>query len=73
MSSANEKLYNPSLQVNSRSKTDSKKHRSLNFDEIVEHLLTGKPISGIREIPDMCLTEAASSLSKAKPRPKPWE
>ncbi|KAA8916082.1 hypothetical protein TRICI_001733 [Trichomonascus ciferrii] len=50
---------------------DSKKPKS--YNDIVELILSGKPIPGIMDIPNTTLGEEASSESKAPERKKPWE
>lgn len=50
---------------------ESKKPKS--YNEIVELILSGKPIPGIKDIPDTTLGEEASSESRASERKKPWE
>lgn len=45
---------------------------SSNYQQVVELIMSGKPIPGIKEIPDTVLPEQ-SSTSTAKPRTKPWE
>ncbi|KAF9584315.1 hypothetical protein BGW38_006889 [Lunasporangiospora selenospora] len=42
------------------------------FQEICELIASGKPIPGIRQIPNE-LAEGTPSLSAMNPRPKPWE
>jgi hypothetical protein len=43
------------------------------FDEIVELISAGKPIPGIRQIPDTLSTELPSISSSTVPPKKPWE
>lgn len=43
------------------------------YAALVELILSGKPIPGIKEIPDTVLGQEASSSSTAKSRRKPWE
>jgi hypothetical protein len=43
------------------------------FDEIVELISSGKPVPGIRQIPDQLSTEAPSISSASTPPKKPWE
>lgn len=45
---------------------------SSNYQELVDLIVSGKPVPGIKEIPDTVLTEQIS-LSEAKQRVKPWE
>ncbi|CUM62986.1 uncharacterized protein PRCAT00000547001 [Priceomyces carsonii] len=45
---------------------------SSNYHELVERIITGKEIPGIKQIPDTVLPEK-SSQSHAKLRVKPWE
>jgi len=43
------------------------------FDEIVDLITTGKPVPGIRQIPDQLSTEIPSTSSTPTPPKKPWE
>ena len=43
------------------------------FDEIVDLITTGKPVPGIRQIPDQLNTEIPSTSSTPTPPKKPWE
>jgi len=43
------------------------------FDEIVELISSGKPVPGIRQIPDQLSTEPPSISSSPAPPRKPWE
>jgi hypothetical protein len=43
------------------------------FDEIVELISTGKPVPGIRQIPEKLSLEAPSTSSSPAPPKKPWE
>lgn len=45
---------------------------SSNYQELVELIISGKPVPGTKDIPDTVFTEK-SSKSQAKPRVKPWE
>lgn len=45
---------------------------SSNYQNLVELIVLGKPVPGIKEIPDTVLTEQ-SSQPLAKQRRKPWE
>ncbi|KAM9920413.1 hypothetical protein OXX59_007240 [Metschnikowia pulcherrima] len=45
---------------------------SSNYQNIVESIVSGKPVSGIKEIPDTVLTDRKSEPQAAK-RVKPWE
>lgn len=45
---------------------------SSNYQELVQLIMSGKPVPGIKEIPDTVLPEQ-SSKSTAKQRTKPWE
>jgi hypothetical protein len=58
-----------SVEVTSESQTDS----NLTYEQIVELIVAGKPIPGVKQIPDTILGTVASSNSKAAPRKKPWE
>lgn len=44
-----------------------------NYKDIVELILQGKPIPGVKEIPDTVLGHEASSQSSVTQRKKPWE
>lgn len=46
---------------------------SVSYKEIVELILSGKPIPGIKTIPDTVLGTEAASKAEAAPRKKPWE
>ena len=43
------------------------------FDEIVELISTGKPVPGIRQIPDQLNKDPPSTSSSPVPPKKPWE
>lgn len=45
---------------------------SSNYQNVVEKIIKGEPIPGIKQIPDTVL-EGQSSTSKADMRKKPWE
>ncbi|CAK7894026.1 hypothetical protein CAAN1_02S02146 [[Candida] anglica] len=45
---------------------------SSNYQELVELIVSGKPIPGIKDIPDTVLSES-SSKPEEKQRVKPWE
>lgn len=45
---------------------------SSNYQNLVELIVSGKPVPGIKQIPDTVLTDQ-SSKSDAKQRVKPWE
>lgn len=45
---------------------------SSNYQNVVELIMAGKPVPGIKEIPDTVLTEQASESTSAA-RKKPWE
>lgn len=45
---------------------------SSNYQDVVNLIVSGKPVPGVKEIPDTVLTEQ-SSESNAEPRVKPWE
>lgn len=47
--------------------------RGPSFDEIVELISTGKPVLGIRQIPDQLSTDPPSTSSSSGPPKKPWE
>lgn len=47
-------------------------HYSSNYQNIVELIMSGKPVPGIKTIPDTVLPQQ-SSVASAKPRVKPWE
>lgn len=52
--------------------TNSDPPYSSNYQEVVELLMLGKPIPGIKQIPDTVLTDQGSTAS-ASQRTKPWE
>lgn len=43
------------------------------YAEIVELIMSGKPIPGIIEVPDTVLGKDAASVSSSERRKKPWE
>ena len=43
------------------------------FEEIAELIKSGKPVPGIREIPEQLNTEPPSASSSLVPPKKPWE
>lgn len=43
------------------------------FDEVVELIQSGKPIPGIRQIPEQLNTETPSVSSSVTSPKKPWE
>ncbi|GEQ66861.1 hypothetical protein JCM33374_g524 [Metschnikowia sp. JCM 33374] len=45
---------------------------SSNYQELVDLIVSGKPVPGIKEIPDTVLSEQKSE-SRAEKRTKPWE
>lgn len=45
---------------------------SSNYQQLVELIVSGQPIPGIKQIPDTVLLDKKSE-SQAKARPKPWE
>lgn len=53
------------------SETDDPPYSS-NYQDLVELIVSGKPVPGIKEIPNTVLPEQ-SSISAAKQRVKPWE
>ncbi|KAK9765193.1 hypothetical protein K7432_006683 [Basidiobolus ranarum] len=52
--------------------TDAGPDYPRSFQEICELIASGKPIPGIKQIPNK-LSETAPSEATMKPRPKPWE
>lgn len=59
--------------VNEADNSDTSSGPSLSYDQIVELILSGKPVPGIKQIPNTILGTEASSDSKVAPRKKPWE
>jgi hypothetical protein len=51
---------------------DDQPQYPLSFQEICELIASGKPVPGIRQIPNR-LNDQEPSKSTMKPRPKPWE
>lgn len=45
---------------------------SSNYQELVDLIVSGKPVPGIKQIPDTVVPDQ-SSKPEAKQRPKPWE
>jgi hypothetical protein len=43
------------------------------FEEVAELIKSGKPVPGIREIPEQLNTEPPSMPSSLAPPKKPWE
>ncbi|KAF9310749.1 hypothetical protein BG003_008151 [Podila horticola] len=54
------------------SSTDANPSYPKSFQEICELIASGKPIPGIRQIPNN-LAEGTPSAPKLAPKPKPWE
>ena len=52
---------------------DSDDVKAPSFDEIVDLITMGKPVPGIRQIPDQLSTEIPSTSSTPTPPKKPWE
>lgn len=50
---------------------EEKKEHSLNYNEIVDMIVQGKPVPGIKHIPDTVASDQALHLT-ATPRKKPW-
>jgi hypothetical protein len=48
-------------------------YKSPSFDEIVELISSGKPVPGIRQIPEQLSTEPPSTSASPTPPKKPWE
>lgn len=53
-------------------KSEQEPPYSSNYQELVELIMSGKPVPGIKQIPDTTLPEQLSQ-STAKQRVKPWE
>lgn len=68
----NEKEEEKELQVDYDVPQDEEGQPRLSYQELVDRITTGKPIPGIKQIPDVILPER-SSVSIAAQRPKPWE
>lgn len=64
---------NQESSTNSGISQDDQKALPNSYNDIVEMILSGKPIPGIKEIPNTVLGEEASSESSATERKKPWE
>lgn len=46
---------------------------SLPYEELIDHIVTNKPIPNIVQIPDITYDESQRTQSSLKVRPKPWE
>jgi hypothetical protein len=46
---------------------------SASYQDIIDLILSGKPVPGIKEVPNIVLGEQQSSRATAKVRQKPWE
>lgn len=60
------------VSVGSNDKGLSEAPYSSNYQQLVELIMSGKPVPGIKKIPDTVLVEQKSE-SKAAARPKPWK
>lgn len=60
------------LQIDHDFPHDEEEQPRLSYQELVDRITTGKPIPGIKQIPDVTLPDR-SSVSTAAQRPKPWE
>ena len=58
--------------TSTNNQSDSDPPYSSNYQELVGLLMLGKPIPGIKQIPDTVLTDQGSTAS-ASQRTKPWE
>ncbi|QLQ81142.1 hypothetical protein HG537_0E04970 [Torulaspora globosa] len=47
--------------------------QELTYDEIVDHIVSDKPVPNVVEVPNIILDESLRSVSEMAPRPKPWE
>lgn len=47
--------------------------QELTYDEIVEHIVSDKPVPNLVQVPNIILEESLRSVSEMAPRPKPWE
>ncbi|SCU79213.1 LAMI_0A07800g1_1 [Lachancea mirantina] len=45
----------------------------LSYDELVEHIVSNRPVPNIVEVPNLALDASLRTESQLKPRPKPWE
>jgi len=46
---------------------------TLSFDELADLITNGRPIPGIKQIPDTLNSEPPSASKITTPRKKPWE
>ncbi|AQZ17173.1 YJR012C [Zygosaccharomyces parabailii] len=46
---------------------------SLSYEELVDHIVSNKPIPNMIEVPDIILNESERTKSEMKARLKPWE
>lgn len=58
-------------QLDEETKSDDPQYSS-NYQELVEMIVAGKPVPGIKDIPDTILPDQVSK-SEEKQRVKPWE
>lgn len=68
-------LVEESEEVNApenRDDQDQEAPYSSNYQQLVDLIVAGKPVPGIKEIPDTVLSDQGSKL-EAKARVKPWE
>lgn len=64
-------LVEESEEVNDNG-NDQEAPYSSNYQELVDLIVSGKPVPGIKQIPDTVLSDQVSKL-EAKSRVKPWE
>ena len=67
-----EELGTSESSTSTNNQNDSDPPYSSNYQELVGLLMLGKPIPGIKQIPDTVLTDQGSTAS-ASQRTKPWE
>ncbi|SJM85164.1 uncharacterized protein ZBIST_2080 [Zygosaccharomyces bailii] len=46
---------------------------SLSYEELVDHIVSNKPIPNMIQVPDITLNESERTKSEMKTRLKPWE
>ena len=63
---------NYTTSISSSSENEGAKMNTLSFDELAEMIATGKPIPGIKQIPNRISSETPSSSITSPPK-KPWE
>ncbi|QLG71005.1 hypothetical protein HG535_0B00430 [Zygotorulaspora mrakii] len=45
----------------------------LSYEEIIDHIVSDKPLPNVVAVPDVTLCESLRTVSEIPSRPKPWE